>query len=191
MHDCPWKSCRFMRLDARRVARLEFPGRLRHAAGRAHRRRLECMRLAVRSAETQVCDARAHRPLRPDPDALQKSFRGLVYCTNETAAIARILLRDAAELSDIGFTGADVDPIRWHELLGGHCSAASIRSTRTFLSAFSARGMSSGPCRSPFTVVRPDQASAGLRQAQAAPVRKRGFSAKKAREPGQALGRIA
>ena len=63
-------------------------------------------------------DARAHLPLPSDPDALQKSFRGLVYCTNETAAIARILLRDAAELSDIGFTGADVDPIRCHELLG-------------------------------------------------------------------------
>ena len=49
------------------------------------------------------------------PMLYRKGFRGLVYCSRETAEIAKILLRDAAELSDIGFTSGDVDAIRWHE----------------------------------------------------------------------------
>jgi metallo-beta-lactamase family protein len=49
------------------------------------------------------------------PMLYRKGFRGLVYCSRETAAIAKILLRDAAELSDIGFTAKDVDAVRWHE----------------------------------------------------------------------------
>ena len=49
------------------------------------------------------------------PMLYKSGFRGLVYCTKETAEIACILLRDAAALSDIGFTAADVDAIRWHE----------------------------------------------------------------------------
>jgi metallo-beta-lactamase family protein len=53
------------------------------------------------------------------PMLYKRGFRGLVYCSNETAEIASILLRDAAELSDIGFTAADVDAIRWHEPLRG------------------------------------------------------------------------
>jgi len=51
------------------------------------------------------------------PMLYKRGFRGSVYCTKETAEIAGILLRDAAELSDIGFTAADVDAIRWHEPL--------------------------------------------------------------------------
>jgi metallo-beta-lactamase family protein len=49
------------------------------------------------------------------PMLYRKGFRGLVYCSRETAEIAKILLRDAAELSDIGFTAKDVDAVRWHE----------------------------------------------------------------------------
>ena len=49
------------------------------------------------------------------PMLYKKGFCGLVYCSKETAGIARILLRDAAELSDMGFTADDVDAIRWHE----------------------------------------------------------------------------
>lgn len=49
------------------------------------------------------------------PMLYRKGFRGLVYCSKETAEIAKILLRDAAELSDIGFTAKDVDAVRWHE----------------------------------------------------------------------------
>jgi metallo-beta-lactamase family protein len=49
------------------------------------------------------------------PMLYRKGFRGLVYCSKETARIAKILLLDAAELSDIGFTAKDVDAIRWHE----------------------------------------------------------------------------
>jgi metallo-beta-lactamase family protein len=49
------------------------------------------------------------------PMLYRKGFRGLVYCSRETAEIAKILLPDAAELSDIGFTAKDVDAIRWHE----------------------------------------------------------------------------
>jgi len=49
------------------------------------------------------------------PMLYKKGFKGLVYCSRETAEIAKILLRDAAELSDIGFTARDVDAVRWHE----------------------------------------------------------------------------
>lgn len=49
------------------------------------------------------------------PILYRQGFRGLVYCSRETAEIAKILLRDAAELSDIGFTMRDVDALRWHE----------------------------------------------------------------------------
>jgi len=49
------------------------------------------------------------------PMLYKKGFSGLVYCSKETAEIARILLRDAAELSNIGFVADDVDAIRWHE----------------------------------------------------------------------------
>lgn len=49
------------------------------------------------------------------PMLYKKGFRGLVYCSRETAEIAKILLRDAAELSDIGFSAEDVDAVRWHE----------------------------------------------------------------------------
>lgn len=51
------------------------------------------------------------------PMLYKRGFRGSVYCTKETAKIASILLRDAAELSGIGFTASDVDAIRWHEPL--------------------------------------------------------------------------
>jgi metallo-beta-lactamase family protein len=51
------------------------------------------------------------------PMLYKKGFCGLVYCSKETAEIAKILLRDAAELSDIGFTPSDVDAVRWHEPL--------------------------------------------------------------------------
>jgi len=54
------------------------------------------------------------------PMLYKQGFRGLVYCSKETADIARILLRDAAELSDIGFTPEDVDAIRWREPVKGH-----------------------------------------------------------------------
>jgi metallo-beta-lactamase family protein len=49
------------------------------------------------------------------PMLYRRGFQGLVYCSRETAEIAKILLRDAAELSDIGFTARDVDAVRWHE----------------------------------------------------------------------------
>lgn len=49
------------------------------------------------------------------PVLYRKGFRGLVYCSRETAEIAKILLRDAAELSDASFTARDVDAVRWHE----------------------------------------------------------------------------
>lgn len=49
------------------------------------------------------------------PMLYRKGFKGLVYCSKETAEIAKVLLLDAVGLSDIGFTSADVDAIRWHE----------------------------------------------------------------------------
>jgi len=49
------------------------------------------------------------------PMLYKKGFSGLVYCCRETAEIAKILLRDAATLSDIGFSPDDVDLVRWHE----------------------------------------------------------------------------
>lgn len=54
------------------------------------------------------------------PMLYKQGFRGLVYCSKETADIARILLHDAAQLSDIGFTPEDVDAIRWREPVKGH-----------------------------------------------------------------------
>lgn len=53
------------------------------------------------------------------PMLYKRGFAGLVYCTRETAEIAKALLLDSAELSDIGFTAEDVDAIRWHEPMKG------------------------------------------------------------------------
>jgi len=49
------------------------------------------------------------------PVLYKRGFTGLVYCSRETAEIAKILLRDAAGLSDVGFDADDVDLVRWHE----------------------------------------------------------------------------
>lgn len=49
------------------------------------------------------------------PMLYKQGFRGVVYCAKETAAIATILLRDAARIANPGYTEQDVDAIRWHE----------------------------------------------------------------------------
>lgn len=49
------------------------------------------------------------------PLLYKQGFNGLVYCTRETAALAALLLKDAAKLSDLGYSPDDVDQIRWHE----------------------------------------------------------------------------
>lgn len=49
------------------------------------------------------------------PALYKRGFRGKVYCTRETAALATLLLKDAARLSDLGYAPDDVDLIQWHE----------------------------------------------------------------------------
>jgi metallo-beta-lactamase family protein len=49
------------------------------------------------------------------PMLYRQGFKGLVYCSRETAEIAKILLRDAAGLSDVGFSAGDVDAVQWQE----------------------------------------------------------------------------
>lgn len=58
------------------------------------------------------------------PALYQRGFKGVVYCTKETAQIAAIMLNDSARLSNGLYTEADVDAIRWREpgkhVLGGY-----------------------------------------------------------------------
>ncbi len=47
------------------------------------------------------------------PALCRDGFRGPVYCTSETAALAQLALSDAARRSGAGITQADVDRIQW------------------------------------------------------------------------------
>ncbi|WP_427913898.1 MBL fold metallo-hydrolase [Ramlibacter sp. MMS24-I3-19] len=49
------------------------------------------------------------------PALYKRGFQGRVFCTRETAALATLLLKDAAKLSDLGYAPEDVDLIQWHE----------------------------------------------------------------------------
>lgn len=52
------------------------------------------------------------------PKLYQMGFSGFVYCTQETARIAEVMLRDSAKRDGAGFTSADVDQIKWKEPAG-------------------------------------------------------------------------
>ncbi len=58
------------------------------------------------------------------PALYKRGFKGFVYCTEETAKIAEIMLKNSAGLSNSEFTEADVDAIRWRwphkNVLGGY-----------------------------------------------------------------------
>lgn len=58
------------------------------------------------------------------PALYRRGFKGVVYCTRETAQIAAIMLKDSARLSGGLYTEAEVDAIRWREpgkqVLGGY-----------------------------------------------------------------------
>lgn len=47
------------------------------------------------------------------PALYREGFTGPVYCTPETAELARLVLGDAARIPAAGFSAADVDRIRW------------------------------------------------------------------------------
>lgn len=49
------------------------------------------------------------------PLLYKRGFKGSVYCSKETAQLATIQLKDAIKISDLGYTAADVDKIKWHE----------------------------------------------------------------------------
>lgn len=49
------------------------------------------------------------------PTLYKRGFKGKVYCTRETAKLATLLLKDAARLSDLGYSAQDVDANEWHE----------------------------------------------------------------------------
>lgn len=71
------------------------------------------------------------------PMLYQRGFTGLVYCTKETSAIAKVLLRDAAKFPNAAFTVAEVDAVRWHEpgrasMLGTHHPVAQDLFLRFF-----------------------------------------------------------
>jgi metallo-beta-lactamase family protein len=96
------------------------------------------------------------------PMLYKRGFRGLVYCSKETAENAGILLRDAAELSDIGFTAGDVDAIRWHEPLKGPLFGRFHPIDRDLFVRFFRSGHVVELCRPPFTGGLPDRTSAAL-----------------------------
>jgi metallo-beta-lactamase family protein len=48
------------------------------------------------------------------PLLYKQGFRGIVYCTPETAKIASLMLNDAARLSGGLYGSSEVDAIRWH-----------------------------------------------------------------------------
>lgn len=49
------------------------------------------------------------------PLLYKKGFKGQIYCTKETAEIAKHLLKDAASQPNAPFNRSDVDVVKWHE----------------------------------------------------------------------------